>query len=92
MSVILLYCAIFPLLYFVGPELNLFTKAEITYASFMYILVFNTAMIIGVGYMIVGCVAYPYSNGFFNKTHFQSSNEKFGSEFIKCTERVVRII
>ena len=91
-SAILAYCAIFPLLYFVGPDLNLYTKSEITYSSIMYIVVFNTLMIIGVGYAVVGCVSYPYSNDFFNKTHFRQSNEKFGSEFIKCTERVVRII
>ena len=73
-SAILVYCAIFPLLYFVGPDLNLYTKSEITYASIMYIVVFNTLMIIGVGYAVVGCVSYPYSNDFFNKTLKECDN------------------
>ena len=58
----------------------------------MYVLVFNTLLFISLGYCAVGCVAYPYSNSIFNKTHFRQSNEKFGFEFIKCTERIVRII
>ena len=65
-SGILIYCAIFPALYFVGPQLKWFSKTEISYAAIMYYLVFNTLILIGLGYCIVGCVAYPYSNRFFN--------------------------
>ena len=79
-------------MYFLGPEFDWFSRADITYAAIMYYLVFNTLMIIGIGYFIVGCVSYPYSLNYFSKGHFRQSNEKFGQEFIKCTERVVRII
>lgn len=58
----------------------------------MYYLVINTLVIIGIGYCIVGCVSYPFSSSFFNKSRIRSGNEKFGHEFIKCTERIVRII
>ena len=68
-SLILLYCAIFPALYFIGPEVKWFTKAEISYAAIMYYLVFNTLFLIGIGYCLVGCVTYPYSNDYFNKNH-----------------------
>ena len=76
--IILIYCAIFPALYIFGPELVGINKTEISYFSIMYYLVFNTLMIIVVGYFIVGCVSYPYSFKYFSKTHFRQSNEKFG--------------
>lgn len=91
-SGILLYCAIFPVLYFVGPELEWFDTTEISYAAIMYYLVFNTLCIIGVGYCLVGCIAYPYSSSYCIKGHFRQSNDKFGAEFIKCTERIVKIV
>ena len=69
-----------------------FDKTEISYAAIMYYLVFNTVLIIGVGYCIVGCFSYPYSFKIFNNSHFQQCNERFGSEFIKCTERVVKTV
>ena len=69
-----------------------FSKTEISYAAAMYYLVLNTLALIGVGYCIVGCVTYPYSNTFFNKSHKRQTNQRFGSEFIKCTERVCRVI
>ena len=69
-----------------------FDKTEISYAAIMYYLVFNTVLIIGVGYCIVGCLHYPYSFKIFNNSHFQQCNERFGSEFIKCTERVVKTV
>lgn len=58
----------------------------------MYYLVFNTLMLIGVGYCIVGIVTYPYSNDIFSKNHKRQTNQRFGSEFIKCTERVCCVI
>ena len=66
---IALYCAIFPALYFIGPELKWFSKTEISYAAIMYYAVFNTLMLVGIGYCIVGCVTYPYSNDFFSNSH-----------------------
>ena len=89
---ILLYCAIFPTLYFVGPEFKWFSKADISYAAIMYYLVLNTLLLIGVGYCVVGCVTYPYSNGYFSKTHRRQTNQRFGVEFIKCCERISRLI
>ena len=67
--IILIYCAIFPLLYFFGPDLGWFSKTEISYAAIMYYIVFNTLVLILVGYCIVGTIAYPYSNGFFSTSH-----------------------
>ena len=66
---IALYCAIFPILYFTGPELKWFSKTEISYAAIMYYLVFNTLMLMSVGYCIVGSVTYPYSTSYFSKSH-----------------------
>ena len=90
--IILAYCAIFPLLYYFGPDLGWFTKTEITYAAIMYYIVFNTLVLLIIGYCIVGTVAYPYSNCFFNTSHARQTNQRFGSEFIKCTERVCRVV
>lgn len=70
-SGIILYCAIFPALYFIGPEMAWFDKTTISYAAFMYYLVINTLVIIGLGYCITGCVSYPYSNSFFSNAHFR---------------------
>ena len=89
---ILLYCAIWPALYFVGPSYHWFTKAEITYGAIMYYLVFNTLFLIGIGYCLVGCVTYPFSNNYFSKSHKRTTNQRFGAEFIKCTERVSRVV
>ena len=91
-TVVVLYCAIFPALYFVGPELSWFTKGEISYAAVMYYVVFNTLLIVGLGYCIVGCVAYPFSASFFRNSHKRSTNQRFGTEFVKCTERVSRVL
>jgi hypothetical protein len=89
---ILAYCAIFPALYYVGPQMDWFEKGTISYAAIMYYLVFNTLMLIGLGYCIVGYVTYPYSNSYFNKNHKRQTNQRFGSEFIKCTERICRVV
>lgn len=70
-SIILIYCAIFPILYFVGPQLKWFKKAQISYAAVMYYLVLNTFFLIVVGYCLVGCVAYPYSSRQFSKNHMR---------------------
>lgn len=75
-----------------GPEYKWFTTAEISYASAMYYLVFNTLFIVGICYCLVGCVTYPYSNKQFSKSHMRQTNKRFGSEFIKCTERVSRVV
>ena len=91
-GVITVYCAIFPILYFIGPEIGWYSKTEISYAAIMYYLVFNTFLLIGVSYFVVGCVSYPYSNHFFSASHKRQTNQRFGSEFIKCTERVCRVI
>lgn len=88
----ILYCAIFPALYFIGPEFKWFDRTAITYSALMYILVLNTLMLIGIGYCLTGCISYPYSNKYFRDSHFRNSNEKFSAEFIKCTERCVRIV
>lgn len=58
----------------------------------MYIFVFNTLFLIGIGYCVVGCVAYPYSNSYFNNSQKKQTNQRFGLEFIKCTERVCRVL
>ena len=65
-SGILIYCAIFPALYFVGPELKWFSKTEISYAAIMYYLVFNTLMLLSIGYCIVEILTYPFSNKIFS--------------------------
>ena len=68
-SAILAYCAIFPLLYYFGPEyIPWWTRTDISYWAIMYIFVFNTLFLIGIGYCVVGCVAYPYSNSYFNNS------------------------
>ena len=65
---ILVYCAIFPALYFAGPELGWWKKTTISYAAIMYYLVFNTVLLISLGYLLVGDISYPYSNSYFNKS------------------------
>ena len=89
---ILLYCAIWPALYYVGPEFKWYSKADISYAAIMYYLVFNTLFLIGIGYCIVGSVTYPYSNSGFSNSHRRQTNQRFGQEFIKCTERICRVV
>ena len=68
-TTIALYCAIFPALYYLGPEyLSWWDKTDAAYWAIMYYLVFNTLFLIGIGYCVVGCVAYPYSNTYFNES------------------------
>lgn len=65
----LVYCAIFPLLYYFGPKYSSwFDETDLTYSSIMYYLVFNTVCLVGFGYCAVGSIAYPYSNSYFNKS------------------------
>lgn len=58
----------------------------------MYYFVVNTLFLIGIGYCIVGCITYPYSFKVLSKSHMRMTNKRFGTEFIKCTERVSRVI
>ena len=93
LGAILIYCAIFPVLYFIGPDyIPWLSKTDISYGAIMYYLVFNTLFLIGIGYCVVGCVAYPYSNNYFNKSQKRQTNQRFGLEFTKCAERVVRVL
>ena len=92
LSVILLYCCIFPALYFIGPSLSWFTKGDISYAAIMYYLVFNTLLLIGLGYCIVGRVSYPYSASIFRNDHKRSTSQRFGAEYVKCSMRLARVI
>ena len=66
---LIMYCSIFPLLYIFGPEEGWFTKTEISYGVVSYYFVVNTLFWIGLGYFIVGCITYPYSNSLFNNSH-----------------------
>ena len=93
-SAILAYCAIFPIIYFfIGPDyITWLSKTDLSYGAIMYYLVFNTIVLIGFGYCVVGCVAYPYSSNYFNKSQKRQTNQRFGLEFTKCAERVVRVL
>ena len=62
------------------------------YSTYIYILLFN-GLVLGIGgYSIVGCVAYPYSKQFLQASLKRTTNERFSAEFIKCTDRVVRLV
>ena len=58
----------------------------------MYYLLFNTLVLIFIGYCFVGCVTYPYSNSLFNKANMRQTNKRFGTEFIKCSEKVLNVV
>ena len=65
----LLYCSIFPVVFFFAPKVTLWEDVEYAYGAFMYLLAFNVIVVLGFGYIIVGCIAYPYSSSIFSKTY-----------------------
>jgi len=69
-----------------------FSTADISYAAIMYYLVFNTLVIVAVGYCGVSSASYPYSCSFFVKAHKRQTNKRFGAEFMRCTERMCRVV
>ena len=92
-GVILAYCAIFPILYFFGPEIVPWLhKTSLSYLAIMYYLVFNTLALLGIGYCLSGYLTYPYSNSTVNKHEKMEMNKKFGLEFGKCVLRVSQVI
>ena len=58
----------------------------------MYYLVFNTLVLLIAGYCLVGVIAYPYSSQHVSQNEKVSTNEKFGQEYMKSVERVVRVL
>ena len=89
--IILIYLSIFPLVWFFVPQTKLMKDFEYV-GVVIYWLAFNVLFVLGVGYIVVGCIAYPYSNTLFSKTYKRSTNERFGVEFIRCCYRVQRLI
>ena len=89
---ILIYSSFFPVMYFYGDEVMGVPAKDTLYSTYMYILLINGLAIFIGGYTIVGCIAYPYSNYTLQMQLKRQTNERFSVEFIKCTERVTRLI
>ena len=88
---ILLYASLFPLAYLYSEYIDV-DQNDVLYSTYLYVLLFN-GLVLGIGgYSIVGCVAYPYSKQFLQADLKRTTNERFSTEFIKCTDRIVRLI
>ena len=79
-------------MYFFGDNLFGIPTEDTIYSSYMYLLLFNGLVLFIGGYTLVGCIAYPYSNYTLQKQLKRQTNERFSVEFIKCTERITRLI
>ena len=75
-----------------GDELFDIPTEDLLYSTYGYLLLFNALVLLIGGYMLVGCIAYPYSNFALQKQLKRQTNERFSAEFIKCTERITRLI
>ena len=53
---------------------------------------FNVLVVLIFGYILVGCIAYPYSNRIFSRSFRRQTNSRFGEEFIRCCLRIQRLI
>ena len=71
------------------------TKDQFTipvYAWVIYVIIFNTVILILLGLTLTSSIAYPYSNRFFTKHLKRTTNQRFGMEFSRCVERMTRMI
>ena len=62
------------------------------YAWVIYVIIFNTVVLILLGLTLTSSIAYPYSNRFFTKHLKRTTNQRFGMEFSRCVERMTRMI
>ena len=88
---VIIYSAIFPLAYFYHSYINM-SQDQLIYATYLYVLLFNGLILFIGGYALVGCIAYPYSNSVLQTQLNLQTNERFSTEFIKCTERIFHLI
>ena len=60
--------------------------------NLIYIPLGASFLLFLIGQFLAGIVAYPYSSSFFNKSYQRQSNFRIGIEFVKCVERMTRLI
>ena len=62
------------------------------YVWFVYLLVFNSVMLLWVPEALASTMTYPYSNSFILNANLRDMNNKIGTEFRRCIERMTRLI
>lgn len=62
------------------------------FAWLIYLLIFNSAMLLWLPKYLASSVAYPFSNSFVNRNQRVTTNVRFGLEFRRCVERMTRMI
>lgn len=72
--------------------LNVLNHKISTKVWLLYILVFNTVMLVWIPKVLASSVAYPFSNSFVKRRQYSQSNTRFGLEFKRCIERMTRMI
>lgn len=61
------------------------TSIEIpTYGWLIYVLVFNSIMLLIGSKAVASSIAYPFGNSWFNSNFARQNNERFGLEFLRC--------
>ena len=58
----------------------------------VYIIIFNTTILMVGGAYIVSTAAYPYSNSIIARNLTIDTNKRFGIEFSRCVDRMARMI
>ena len=58
----------------------------------IYIIIFNSIVLVQLVKFVASSIAYPYSSSMFNKKMRANTNSRFGFEFRRCIERMTRMI
>lgn len=65
---------------------------DVSLLSIYYVWAFTTFVIFAGGYCFASCMTYPYSNYWFRRNYQSTSNFRFAQEFVKCSQRVTRLV
>ena len=59
---------------------------------YIYVPLFGVFMLFIIGQSLSGIISYPYSSKIFTKSFRKQSTQRIAHEFIKCVERISRLI
>jgi len=88
-----LYTALFPVFYYLTNHMGKLGDFMLPkWSASMYIIAFNLFWILAGGKYLVSTIAFPYSNFFFSRHLRRTTNQRFGTEFDRCIDRMVKVI
>lgn len=71
---------------------NILSLQYPVYSYAVYILIFNSVLLIVIVNLIASSIAYPFGNTCFNTHYKRTNNARFGVEFQRCLQRMMRMV